>query len=57
MSPHTNFHAPRTSLSGRIQIGHKSGCCGGYTGCCGGYTGCCRGYTGCCGGYTELVWV
>ena len=25
MSPHTNFHAPRTSLSGRIQIGHKSG--------------------------------
>ena len=26
MSPHSNFHAPRTSLSGRIQIGHKSGC-------------------------------
>jgi hypothetical protein len=25
MSPYTNFHAPRTSLSGRIQIGHKSG--------------------------------
>ena len=25
MSPHTTFHAPRTSLSGRIQIGHKSG--------------------------------
>ena len=25
MSPHTNFHAPGTSLSGRIQIGHKSG--------------------------------
>jgi hypothetical protein len=24
MSPHTNFHAPWTSLSGRIQIGHKS---------------------------------
>jgi hypothetical protein len=25
MSPYTNFHAPRTSLSARIQIGHKSG--------------------------------
>ena len=25
MSPYTNFHAPRTSLSGRIQIGQKSG--------------------------------
>ena len=25
MSPHTNLHAPRTSLSGRIQIGHKGG--------------------------------
>ena len=25
MSPHTNVHAPGTSLSGRIQIGHKSG--------------------------------
>jgi hypothetical protein len=25
MSPHTNFHAPGTSLSGRLQIGHKSG--------------------------------
>ena len=25
MSLHTNFHAPGTSLSGRIQIGHKSG--------------------------------
>jgi hypothetical protein len=25
MSPYTNFLAPRTSLSGRIQIGHKSG--------------------------------
>ena len=25
MSPHTNLHAPGTSLSGRIQIGHKSG--------------------------------
>ena len=25
MSPHTNCHAPRTSLSGRIQIGHNSG--------------------------------
>jgi hypothetical protein len=25
MSPQTNVHAPRTSLSGRIQIGHKSG--------------------------------
>ena len=25
MSPHTNFHAPRTSLSGSIQIGQKSG--------------------------------
>ena len=25
MSLHTNFHAPRTSLYGRIQIGHKSG--------------------------------
>ena len=25
MSPHTNFHAPGTSLSWRIQIGHKSG--------------------------------
>ena len=25
MSLHTNFHAPRTSLSGRIQIGHKIG--------------------------------
>jgi hypothetical protein len=25
MSPHTNFNAPKTSLSGRIQIGHKSG--------------------------------
>jgi hypothetical protein len=25
MSPRTNFHAPRTSLSGRIQIGQKSG--------------------------------
>jgi hypothetical protein len=25
MSPHTNVHAPRTSLSGIIQIGHKSG--------------------------------
>ena len=25
MSLHTNFHAPRMSLSGRIQIGHKSG--------------------------------
>ena len=32
MSPHTNFHAPRQSLSGRIQIGHKSGC-GGYVNC------------------------
>jgi hypothetical protein len=25
MSPYTNFLAPRSSLSGRIQIGHKSG--------------------------------
>ena len=25
MSPYPNFLAPRTSLSGRIQIGHKSG--------------------------------
>ena len=25
MSLHTNFHAPRATLSGRIQIGHKSG--------------------------------
>jgi hypothetical protein len=25
MSPYTNCHAPRTSLSGRIQKGHKSG--------------------------------
>ena len=25
MSPHTNFHAPGTSLSGRIQIEQKSG--------------------------------
>jgi hypothetical protein len=25
MSPYTNFHAPKTSLSGRIQIGQKSG--------------------------------
>ena len=25
MSLHTNVHAPRTTLSGRIQIGHKSG--------------------------------
>jgi hypothetical protein len=25
MSPYTNFHAPRKSLSERIQIGHKSG--------------------------------
>ena len=25
MSPHTNLHTPGTSLSGRIQIGHKSG--------------------------------
>ena len=25
MSLHTNFHAPRTTLSWRIQIGHKSG--------------------------------
>ena len=25
MSPHTNVHAPGTTLSGRIQIGHKSG--------------------------------
>ena len=25
MSPHTHFQSPRTSLSGRIQIGHKSG--------------------------------
>ena len=25
MSLHTNFHAPRTTLSGRIQIGHKGG--------------------------------
>jgi hypothetical protein len=25
MSPYTKFLAPRTSLSGRIQIGHKSG--------------------------------
>ena len=27
MSLHTNCHAPRTTLSGRIQIGHKSGFC------------------------------
>ena len=25
MSLHPNFHGPGTSLSGRIQIGHKSG--------------------------------
>ena len=25
MSLHTNSHSPRTTLSGRIQIGHKSG--------------------------------
>ena len=25
LSLHTNVHAPRTSLYGRIQIGHKSG--------------------------------
>ena len=25
MSLHTSFHAPRTTPSGRIQIGHKSG--------------------------------
>ena len=25
MSLHTNLSAPRTTLSGRIQIGHKSG--------------------------------
>ena len=25
MSIHANLHAPRTTLSGRIQIGHKSG--------------------------------
>ena len=25
MSLHTNVHAPRTTLSGRIQIGQKSG--------------------------------
>jgi hypothetical protein len=25
MSLRTNVHAPRTTLSGRIQIGHKSG--------------------------------
>ena len=25
MSLHTHFYAPRTTLSGRIQIGHKSG--------------------------------
>jgi hypothetical protein len=39
MSPQTHFHAPRTSLSGRIQIGHKVAaefmciCCGGYANC------------------------